>query len=355
MNIPQALLGIHALLMRCGVSPGGGNGHILGQDKHWGCRQKKANLKWETGNIPVCWAGNSWCQTHLSCLNLDICPFGALLNSKIKQYTLTLSTDFRPSPIVDSPTCYHVLLLQVDWFIPSSETCYGDLVFNVKTISLFRNWFDTNWFLLLMLCFSAVLEVWEIGPIQSLSHLENWFPIWPENWISLARRQHTVENGGCRLLEPRSGVALFNLKKVPNPKQNTPTPPHFHHPRCRRGKLRQLGSSTEVGAPGALPMGKQDIYLKTGLNSNRHREMSKYCTDRKRNAYNCLCSLHIMNNSAPGQCKSYNKASPRKALLNRSWQRGIALWSLAWDSVNRVLLRQVGKKNVTGGGIGITE
>lgn len=62
-------------------------------------------------------------------------------------------------------------------------------------------------------------------------------------------------------------------------------------------------------------MGKQDIYLKTRLNSNRHKEMSKYCTSRKRNAYNCLCSLRIMNNLAPGQCRSYNKASQRKAML----------------------------------------
>lgn len=87
--------------------------------------------------------------------------FGALLNSIIELYTLTLSMDFPPSLIVDSPTCYHVLLLQVDWFIPSSETRYSDLVFSVKTISLFRNWFDTNWFLLLMFCFSTVLEIWE--------------------------------------------------------------------------------------------------------------------------------------------------------------------------------------------------
>lgn len=75
--------------------------------------------------------------------------------------------------------------------------------------------------------------------------------------------------------------------------------------------------ASQVGAPGPLPMGKPDIYLKTGLNCNRHREMSKYSTSRKRNEYNCLCSLCIMNNLQPRQSKSCNTASQNKALLNQ--------------------------------------
>lgn len=117
-------------------------------------------------------------------------------------------------------------------------------------------------------------------------------------------------------------LTLKKERKNPTDKQKNATPPHFHHPRCGWRKPRQLESCIEVGAPGALPMGRQDIYLKTGLNSNRHREMSKYCTSRKRNEYNCLCSLCIMNNLLPGQSKSHNKAIQRKALLNQVFTEG---------------------------------
>lgn len=55
-------------------------------------------------------------------------------------------------------------------------------------------------------------------------------------------------------------------------------------------------------------MGKADIYLKMGLNQNRHGEMSKYSISRKRKEYSCLSTLW-MNNLHPGRSRRGNGAS----------------------------------------------